>query len=185
MRNYFELDEDLYIKDRWQLAGPIDHEERDEREFSYGNRIELRGLLVARVHTPGTALDFSQTVSVVPIISKRFADAIRKLIADHVQLFPVYIEGHVGFEVMNTCMLISCVDESRSDFTKWTSDSARPDRAGEYHYIRILRLNTDQIPFGVHAFRILHYSGPLIVSQAFVDAILPLNPTGVKLKLVT
>lgn len=185
MNRYFELDEDLYIKGRWYLDGPTDDDQRDEREFTYGTALELRGPLLAPIHTRGMALDFTLTLSQAPVLSKRFSDAIRSLVRGHAQLFPVCIEGYHGFEVMNTTELVACIDESRSDFTKWTAESARPDRAGEYHYVRVLRLNTNQIPSHLHAFRILHYTGPLIVSQAFVDTILPLNPIGPKLRLVT
>lgn len=185
MKSYYLLDFDRYIKGLWYLDGPIDDALRDEREFRYGYPVELRGPLVAPMHTPGLALDFTLTLSQVPVLSKRFADAIRNLVKDHAQLIPVNIEGYHGYEVLVTTTLLDCVDEERSKFTKWTSDSGRPDKAGDYHNFEVLRLAPSRIPSNVHAFRILGYARPLIVSEAFVDAIRPLNPIGPKLELVT
>jgi hypothetical protein len=185
MMTYYELEEDLYIQGRWQLDGPIDDEQRDERDFRQGRRVELRGSLRAPIITQGIALDFTQTVGVVPILSGRIANAIRDIIKDHTQLFPVQIDGHHGFEVLNVTRLVHCVDEERSDFLKWKEEDKRPDLLGHYRMIRRLRLDPARIPQTLHVFRIMGWELPLIVSQAFVDAILPLNPIGPKLELVT
>ena len=185
MNKYYELDDDLHVKGRWQLAGPVDDEDRDDREFSYGQAIKLRGPLMARIHTSGLALDFTHTVSMVPVLSQRMAEAIRPLIDNHAQMFPVYIPGYRGFEVLNTIMLIPCLDEHLSEFTKWTAEDGRPDKIGDYQMVTRLRIDAHRVPRNLHVFRVKGWKIALIVSQAFVDAILPLNPTGVKLELVT
>ena len=184
MMNYYELEEDLYIQGRWQLDGPIDDEQRDERDFRQGRRVELRGPLRAPIVTQGRALDFTQTVGVVPILSGRIASAIRDIIQDHTQLFPVQIDGHHGFEVLNITRLVHCVDEERSDFLKWKEEDKRPDLLGHYRMIRRLRLDPARIPQSLHVFRISFWELPIIVSQTLVDLILPLEPSGIKLSLV-
>jgi hypothetical protein len=185
MRNYYELDFDRYIQGIWYLDGPVDDDMRDDREFSYGKPLELRGTLKAPIHTPGKRLDFTLTLSQVPILSQRFVTAIRSLVRDHAQLFPVHIEGHEGFEVMNTTVLVPCIDDKRSEFIKWTDKDGRPDLIGHYRMVTRLLLDPIRIPENLHVFRPMFWEMPIIVSQAFVDAIRPLNAIGPKLKLVT
>lgn len=185
MRKYYDFREDLYIKGRWFIDGPIDDNERDERDFRHGHRVELRGPLTAPIHTAGIPLDFTLTLGHIPILSKRLADAVHPLVANHAQLFPVQIEGYSGFEVLNPTMLIHCVDEASSEIIRFTEDDGRPDKIGQYLMIRDLKLDANRIPDDLHVFRIMGWELPLIVSQAFVDAIQRLNPIGPKLELVT
>lgn len=184
MREYYRLDHELYFQGRWYLDGPADDAARDDREFSYGKSLELRGPLVATIYRAGQPLDFTLTLSQVPILSQRLANAVRHLVQKDAQLFPVQIDRYEGFEVMNTTTLVACLDENRSDFTKWTQEDGRPDKIGHYQMVTRLRLNPQQIPPNLHVFRVLGWKIALIVSQAFVDAVLPLHPTGVKLELV-
>lgn len=185
MDNFYELDHDRYIKERWYLDGPTDDDARDDREFAYGKPLALRGPLMATIYTHGKVLDFTLTLSQVPILSERFAKAIRSLVQSHAQLFPVHIDGHRGFEVMNTTVLVSCIDDRRSEFTKWTDQDGRPDLVGHYRMVTKLILDPSRIPENLHVFRPMFWEMPIIVSQAFVDAILPLHAIGPKLKLVT
>ena len=185
MTNYYELDHDRYITGRWYLDGPVDDNFRDDREFAYGNRVELRGPLRATICKPGKVLDFSLTLSQVPILSMRLANVICHLVEDQAQLLPVDIEGCEGFAVMNTTVLVQCLDENRSEFLKWTENDGRPDKIGHYRMVTRLRLDPNQIPANLHVFRVMGWKIALIVSQAFVDAIRPLNPIGPKLELVT
>lgn len=184
MSKYYELSEDLYIQGRWVLDGPIDDDLRDEREFKRGQPVVLRGALCAPIHTPGMALDFTFTLSHIPVLSARFAAAVRPLIEQHTQLFPVHIDGYEGFVVMNATSIVCCLDEARSEFQKWTEEDGRPNKIGQYQMVTKLRLDPSQIPQNLHIFRVMGWKIALIVSQAFVDAIMPLKPTGVKLEVV-
>jgi hypothetical protein len=185
MMNFYRLDHDRYIKGRWQLDGPVDDENRNENEFWQGESIALRGPLRIPLWSPGTPLDFTMTVSSVPVLSKRLADAVRALVQGHAQLFPVDIEGYHDYEVLNVTERILCMDERRAEFTKWTVEDGRPDKLNHYQMVMKLRIDAKQVPSNMHVFRIKYWELPLIVSQAFVDAILPLNPIGPKLELVT
>ena len=185
MNKFYEIGEDMYFKDRWLIDGPADYQGRDEREFRRGTVITLRGPLCIPIYKQGVPLDFTFTLSHVPVLSKRIADAVRDLIQSQSQLFPVQIAEYEGFEVLNATAIVDCVDESRSEFTKWTEADERPEKIGDYQMITRLQLSPFKIPSNLHLFRIKGWKIALIVSQAFVDAILPLNPTGVKLELVT
>ena len=185
MTKYYELDEDLYFPGRWVLDDPVGADHCDGREFRYGNPIIINCPLRAPIHTPGKALDFSYSLSDVPILSERIANAIRDLVGGRAQLFPVDVDELSHFEILNATAVIECFDESRSEFTKWRESDGRPDRIGQYRMVTKLCLDPSKIPPDLHVFRVKGWKIALIVSQAFVDAILPLNPTGVKLKLVT
>ncbi len=185
MKKYYELDEDLYIKGRWHLRGPAEDQQRDERDFRNGSLVNPRGPLHASIHTAGKALDFTQTTSVVPVLSARFANAIRPLVSGNAQLFPVQITGYSGFEVLNPIHAVCCVDEARSNILRFTESDGRPDKIGHYLMIRKLLVDPNRIPDSLHVFRIKDWEIALIVSQDFVDTILPLNLLGPKLKLVT
>ena len=185
MNAYYRLEEDLHIKGRWQLDGPIDDDHRNENEFWQGLTIELRGILRSPLWHTGIPLDFTMTVSAVPVLSDRLVTVLQPLLRSCAQLFPLDIEGHKGFHVMNTTALIDCFDEKKSEFIKWTEFDGRPDKTGDYRMVSRLRIDPNRVPKEMHAFRIKGWKIALIVSQAFVDAILPLNPTGVKLELVT
>lgn len=184
MKKYYELNFDRYFKGRWYLDGPHDDDARDEREFRYGLPIKPRGPLRVPIHTAGYPLDITFTLSQVPVISRRVANAIRPLVHNHAQLFPADIKGFEGFEILVPIVRLACVDETRSRFTKWTADGARPDRVGEYHTFEVLYVDPTKIPEEVNVFRILTYTRPLIVSQEFINAILPLEPTGLAFVLV-
>ena len=185
MRNFYRLTDDLYIKGRWQLDGPIDDELRNENEFWQGEKIELRGILKAPLWRLGNPLDFTMTVSEVPVFSPRIVAILRPIIGESAQFFPLHIEGYVGFHVLNPIVLLNCLNERTSEFTKWTVEDGRPEKAGHYQMVTRLRIDPDLVPQNIPVFRLNAWRIPLIVSQAFVDAILPLNPTGIKLELVT
>lgn len=185
MRIFYELGEDLRMKGRWHLAGPVDDEQRDEREFIQGKVVNLRSPLNSRIYAHGSPLDFTFTLLQIPIVSPRFANTVRSLVGDQAQWLPVHIDGHEGFEVLNAQQLVRCIDEGRSEFIKWHEEDGRPDKLGGYRMVTRLRLDPTQIPGNLHIFRVMGWKIALIVSQAFVDAIRPLNPIGPKLELVT
>lgn len=182
MKNYYALRDDLYIQGRWVIDDPIDCE---GHELTVVRQINFRGGLRAAIHTSGKPLDFTMSLLDVPIMSCRFANAIRHLVEDQAQLIPVCIDGYEGFEVLITTTQIACIDESRSEFIKWTEKDGRPDLLGHYRMVTRLILDPTKIPANLHVFRLMFWEMPLIVSQAFVDAILPLSPIGPKLRLVT
>ena len=182
MNNYYVLRDDLYVQGRWIIDDPTD---LDGNEVILGRLFDFRRCLKASIHTAGKPLDFTMSLLDIPILSPRFASAIRLLVQDHAQLIPVNIDGYDDFEILITTRLIACIDDNRSEFMKWTEKDGRPELVGHYRMVTNLILDTSKIPANLHVFRPMFWEIPLIVSQAFVDAILPLNPTGVKLKLVT
>lgn len=161
---YFRLTDELGIPGRWHLG--------DVMRGGYSMKVKLEsrrpvidGPVDVEVTDKGRGLDFSLTAYNVPIASNRLALAIAVVAGSNLQRLPATIGGNGGYEVLHCTRLVNCLDESRTEFTKWTKDDFRPDKAGEYHIVRNLMVDPDRIPIDAHFFRIGGWAVALIVSQ--------------------
>lgn len=73
--------------------------------------------------------------------------------------------------VLNALRMVRCIDESRSEFDKFTEDDpVRPDLAGQYSSVPKLIIDPKLIPPDAHFFRIQDWEVALLVSEAVKDA---------------
>lgn len=161
---YFDLSDDVMIPTRWHL-GDVTTREGDEPRLRAGLPCGSTALHTTVSHA-GRELEFCITSFAVPVARSSLATAIEAVGGDDVQRLPLYIPDHDGFEVVNALRVIKCLDESRSEFTKWTANDHRADLAGQYRMVTNLRVLGDAIPDNAHVFRIEGWLVALIVSES-------------------
>lgn len=180
---YYKLADDVAIPGRWHLS-TIETSDGQEPLLADAVRCDCPSLR-ARVSARGTELDFCLTSFAVPVARSSLARAIAGSANGDVQRIPLSIAGHDGFEVINAVRVINCLDESRSEFTKWTVNDHRPDLAGQYRMVTRLRLRSDAIPVDTHVFRIEGWLVALVVSESVKAAMETAGCFGAKFVEVT
>ena len=163
----FRLLDDVHVPGRWHL-GDIPTDAGTTSRFLSG--LSFQGQLRAELTRDGVELDFCLTSFAVPVASTRVAACVAAIARHDVQRLPVQIEGHPGFEVLNVVRVIACVDEKRSELTKWTDRDHRPDLAGKYRMVTRLRVDPAAVPNDAHVFRIEGWETAIIVTEVVMLA---------------
>jgi hypothetical protein len=164
MKTYYRLVDEIAIPMRWHL-GWAELADRTEPQLRSGLRFESSEIPSIPVTSAGHILDFSITSFAVPVVTKQLADAVSATAGADVQCVPVSISGQSGMVVLNSLRVVRCVDESRSEFTKWTEHDHRADLAGQYRSLSKLVLDATSIPANARFFRIEGSLVELIVSE--------------------
>lgn len=162
--NYFELFDDVTVPHRWHL-GIISLPDGAEPRLRAGIRLDPILRPVASVTNPGRVLEFSLTSFGVPVATRPLAEELAAIAGPDVQVVPIEIGGQAGMVAVNVLRVIKCVDETESEFIKWTAQDHRADLAGQYRQITRLVLDRAAIPSDAHVFRIEGWLVALIVSQ--------------------
>ncbi|HEY1788577.1 MAG TPA: DUF1629 domain-containing protein [Verrucomicrobiae bacterium] len=150
MPSYYEMNDHLGAPGRWWL---------DQAQTPVGKKIngwtfiEAKKLKAMPLITiplfenhiyKGKPIDFTFGDCNTPVVNRRTLALLEKLVPGAFQAFPASIEGQKSsYWVINFLHLRKCLDESRSDFTKFTKgkNSVRPDLAGEYSCVYDLKIN--------------------------------------------
>lgn len=164
MTTYFELLDDVTIPGRWHL-GEVLADDASEPRLRAGIPLRHDRPLRASITRPGLALEFSLTSFGVPLASAAVSRAVAAAAGSDVECLAVSIAGQTGLMVLNAVRLIRCIDESRSEFVKWTTDDHRADLAGQYRQVTRLALDSAKVPSDAHFFRIEGWPVALIVSD--------------------
>lgn len=173
---------------RWYLAAPLDAwgREVDPRLFTQGERVSVQGPLEVPLRRQGEVVsfnfgDFDMVVTPVSLNAR-----LESLAGNDVQRIPVKIPNRVAddFEILNVCRAVSCVDESHSDFVKWSEADGRPEKVGAYRMITKLCLRSDAAA-GHDIFRVAEWPIALIVSERVKKLFEELKITGIKCQRVT
>lgn len=165
MRHYYRLIDAMDTHERWHI-GRVYGPGETIPWLTGGVRLDPERSLHTPIKYFGPVPDFSETSFGVPIAVDALARAIQSVAGADVQCLPVDIEQHAGFMALNAVRVVRCVDEDRSDFTRWTTEDARPDLAGQYHHISPLVVDPRRIPEDAHFFRVEAWLVGLIVSDA-------------------
>ena len=186
---YFDLTDDVYISDRWDLGRPIDEqgETMEDWLFTRGEpatiegrpRIPLRG-------GDGKALDFSEAGIGVPLVSARVAAVFAELAPKDVQLIPVDVEAHAEqFYILVCTRLVKCIDDEASDEVRyWKPEDGRPEKTGGYRSVIGMRI--DPVKVGdAKVFRPWGWDVVLVISEDIKQALERMGATGTKFKEVT
>ena len=181
---YYRVLDDLHLKGRWHLSAPVNDEGCDDSDFTMGRLTQIHSKPTVDIRVPGIPMDFTLTSFDVPVVSARLLKEIKLLCGTDVQFVPVQVGNRDGYTILNAIRVFRCLDESRSEFTKWTEQDGRPDRLGQYQMVTRLRIDSNRVPPQVHVFRIEGWYVPLIISQAIADAVMSINPVGVVLQSV-
>jgi len=182
---YYELLDDVHVPGRWYLGEIINRIDGSALELWSGVRMDKPVSLEAEVTHPGKPLDYLITAFANPIVRKPLAAALTAIAGNDLQLLPVSIAGYKDFQVLNILRVIHCLDEKKSKFKKWTKDSIRSDKEGQYEWVINLTVDPSQIPSDAHIFRIQGWKIAIIVSEQTKEAMESCGCLGAKFQLVS
>jgi hypothetical protein len=140
--------------------------EVDPRIFTKGAPVSVQPPLTIPVRELGDKVDFNFCAFDMVVTPRAFNVELEKLVGSAIQRIPVTVEGEGDrFEILNICESVQCLDELRTgEIIRWTVEDGRPDRIGDYHIIRGLRIDPAAAQ-GHHIFRVAGWSLALIVSE--------------------
>ena len=175
---FFELEDDVHVGGRWhlgQVLGAGGKEPRLRVGIAYAG-----GELSGRIDRPGGELDFQLTSFAVPVLRTRLAAKMDCVAGPDIQRIPLALGEHDGFEVLNALRTVACLDEGRSEFTKWTDKDRRSDRIGHYRMVTRLRIDVSRVPRDADIFRVEGWLVALIVSERLKAAMEAVGCRGAK-----
>lgn len=165
--DYYSVEQDSEIADRWYLRGPIDRHGKnvDPRIFIRGNRVEVASPLWIPLRRSGSPLDFTFADFDMPVVSLRAADVFLRCAQESIQLIPARVEGaSEEYAVLVATIRRKCIDESKSEIMWWTDADGRPDKAGQYRMISNLRIDPHCVK-GESLFRLEGWHVTLVASE--------------------
>jgi len=180
---YFELLDDVTVPGRWHLSS-IHTADGSEPQLRAGIDCNDESLRTEVSH-PGVELDFCLTSFAVPVARCTLAAAMETVADGDVQRLPIFIPNHERFEIVNVLRVIKCLDESRSEFTKWTVNDHRSDLAGQYRQVTKLKVSGEAIASNAHVFRIEGWLVGLVVSETMKQAMEKTECLGARFAEVT
>lgn len=191
---YYRIHFDPNLLCQWFLDTPVSSS-GDEWAFWRILRGEVLhdndlGMWRTQVRQNGQVLPFSFAGFDVPIVNQQVGQLIVEEAPGQVQLLPLEIEeanGEVdlGYRILVATHTIRCVDEGRSEFTKWGGDDMRPDKVGEYRMITNLRLDASLIPSDLKIFRVWGWKPALIVAAPLAESLRTFVKLGLKFESVS
>jgi hypothetical protein len=166
---YFDLFNDMSIRNRWALNGPVDEhgQKIDPWQFFNGRIIEQQGVPLLPVAHSGVTLDFTTTGLAIPVVHARVVPLFDRLgLQSQVQFLPVRVEGQSEpYFILNTLRIIRCIDDARCEEVQyWKPEDGRPDKTGKYRVVYGLRIDPSKVG-DAHIFRPWGWSSTLIVSE--------------------
>lgn len=182
---YYRLRTDIYYPNRWYL-GDINNVD-DDWVFIEGKPVDEKKFknLRVKISKKGASMDFTETSAfIAPIVSEKFAECLSDY-KDEVQLIPVKVPAtKEQYFIMVVKNKIDCVDESKSFFSKFEKDdSVRPDLAGEYREIGILKINTSVVDKAI--FRLDKFDLCIIVNGDVKRKLEKAKVTGARFMLIS
>ena len=184
---YFRLVDDVHVPSRWHI-GDVSANSEPVPNLLSTQRLPADIALSAPVDHRGRALDFCLTSFAVPVAKRALADVIKAAAgAADVQVVPIIIFGQPvdRFAIPHCLRTVECLDETRADFMKWTSEDDWPERVGQYRMVVDLAIDPKKVPPDVHFFRVWGWEVALIVSQAVKEVMEKTGCLGAKFDAVT
>jgi hypothetical protein len=172
---------------RWHLRAPVTAGGEPVDPWPFTAATPLDGLpeLQLPVRYAGVPLDFTFAGFDVPVVSAPVRRALAGLPSGSVQWIGVQVTGQpvpvTTFAILNVLRKARCLDESRSEFVKWSVADRRPDRTGSYRMVTRLAIDPERAPSDI--FRIEGWEVALIVSDLVRQALAPFS--GVRFEAVS
>jgi hypothetical protein len=181
---YYLLRDDVEMAGRWILADPVIDQGCDPFDFTRGMAVHVPEPVV-EVQGPGLPLAFSMTTLDVPIATTALAECVAAVAGRDVQRIPVRLGNRAGHEILNCLRVIDALDESRSEFMKWTAGDGRPDKVGQYRMVTRLRIDPHKLPADAQLFRLQGWVIALVVSESVKQAMEYVGCFGARFQDVT
>jgi hypothetical protein len=181
-RIYFRLyHDDQRFGDQWFLRGPRAADGVEIEPWSFTEGLPYLGPrpVTLEVRQPGKSVGFSLGAFNMPIVSKTVGETVRRVAPNAAEYFSVVIDGASSeFEILNAVCLVDCLDESRSEFTRWEQSDNRPEKLGQYRMISTMRIDPERVS-GHRLFRIAGWPLALVVSDSLKAALEDIPSLGV------
>jgi len=168
MPRYYDLQDDTRTPGRWQLASPLDEQQReiDPWQFKQGKVLELGCVPCFPLDIEGSPLDFSLAAFSIPVVHVRVVELFERMRIDGVQFIPVQVEGHPeSWYILNALHIIRCIDDARCEEVQyWKPEDNRPDKVGQYRAVYGLRIDPAKVG-NARIFRTWGWRVVLIISE--------------------
>ncbi|MDP2226817.1 MAG: hypothetical protein Q8J78_05015 [Moraxellaceae bacterium] len=184
---YYRVVVDPKAIDRWYLGAPFDSEggEVDPRDFTQGKVTGWNASLVVRLRKTGRQIDFNFADFDMVVVDRRLSPILREFSGTSLQLLHSTVDGTKNaYDIVNVCDLVDCIDESSSQYLKWSSADGRPEKIGQYRMITSLRIDPSRAS-GHHLFRLVGWPVALIVSGELKAALEASGVSGVSFSRVS
>lgn len=185
-RNFYRLLADPTATSRWYLKSPIDPSgnEVDPRSFTQGVPVGSQPSLRLPLRRSGDEVGFNLCDFDMVVTPASINAELEALVGPAIQRVPVKVEApSAEYEILNVCELVSCFDESRSLFTKWTDTDGRPEKVGQLRMVIKLKIDP-LLADGHHLFRVAGWPIALIASQEVKRLFESMNLSGLKYERV-
>ena len=166
--------------DRWFLRAPLDanSKEVDPRTFTSGVRSTSSGVLTIPVRQWGTPMDFTLADFSMPVVRKYVGDVLEQVAPGDLQRIPARVVSRPeDYEVLNVISVVNCLDEARSEVSRWTQEDGRPEKVGQYRMVTNLHVDPRRVG-KAQVFRIDGWKVALIISEFVRDALIGRKITG-------
>ncbi len=174
--------DDVELPNRWYLKSPRDGRGRpiDPESFRRATSVSLVAPLALATRRDGTPLDFTFADFDMPVVSVRTLEILSAVALQMFQAFRARVDGYSGeYAIVNFLRVCACLDESKSEFIKWTKADNRADKIGQYR--QISRLVIDPVPArNLDVFRLDGWRIALLVSERIQQAFVEGKVTGVR-----
>jgi hypothetical protein len=175
--NYYQLRDDL-SEGRWHLGG-IQGADGSSPSFLDGGLLpEIE--YTSEIVSDGFRTDYTVTSFGVPVLRPQVVEKLFQFLHINAQILPLCLEDGTRMSILNTLCETECLNESHSDFIKWTTRDHRADLSGQYRQVTKLRLHEDKIDPRWMMFRARGWPVALIVSEPFREVAEKLGVTGTK-----
>jgi hypothetical protein len=181
MIKYFKICDDVNLPSRWWLGMVRDGFgiEVDPDSFTIAHKVDVVTPLAISLQHDGDPLDFTLAAFELPIVSSRTLNLLYELAPDAFQAFFASIENHEGsYAIINFLEIRKCLDETKSEFIKWTKSDHRADKAGQYRQVTKLKIDAKLVA-DTEIFRLWGWDTQLIVSERIQRAFIQRKISGV------
>jgi hypothetical protein len=171
---YFRLIDDLTIPGRWHLGAMECRLGQALPDFLTDEPLPTNLGLHVAITEPGRALDFCLNGFAVPIARFELLSAIASHAGSSIQKLDVKVDRstvRADFLIVHALSSIDCLDETRSEYVKWTTADHRADLSGQYRMVTRLEIDTSKVPRNSNIFRIKKWPIALIVSESMKSTI--------------
>jgi hypothetical protein len=184
---YFRvLADDRRFPNRWFLDKPrsMTGDEIDAREFGYGRTYVGPQPINVPIQQVGSKVAFNLAAFDMPVVTDDIGRRIEAIAPGQVERFPVTVGSSIlGYCIFNVVVANACVDEQRSEVTRWRPEDERPNEIGRYRMVSNLTIDPLRAK-GCHIFRIKDFEIALIVSDSIKELVEPLSDLGIVFRAV-
>lgn len=182
--NYFELENDMGILDRWELGDPIDGSGQEiwNGHFSRGLPLSIQLPVRIGMYARGRDLDFSTTALGVTVIHDKVKTLFEQLgLQDQMQLIPITVDEHPDrYYLLNLLRTIRCIDDERCEEVGYrTVEDGYEDGIGEYYKVVGLRIDPSKVG-NAELFRPWGWPVSIIISERVKKAMEEAGVTGTR-----